>query len=322
MKYLQKIGDYEYFRRVVGGRTIRHRMPSRDDPQFLPTYRRLCAGKKPEGPVPGSMAELAGVYRLSPEYRDLAPRSRTTRDFYLNIIERDYGRKGFAAFTRGQAIRIRDRFIDTPGKANNLIATFSLLFKCAVDREMMAFNPCLKVPRLKIGEHRPWTDKEIEAAFEAASPLTRLALALLLYTGQRVTDVLKMEWKHVKADVIEVVQQKTGKTAWIPIHRRLKAELDRVPRHVRWLLYNANGEQMKISALEKRIKVLRNRIGAVGMRWHGLRKNVVNNLLELGCSTAEVASITNQTLQTIEHYAKGRDGKTLAKSAMAKWERA
>jgi hypothetical protein len=37
---------------------------------------------------------------------------------------------------------------------------------------------------------------------------------------------------------------------------------------------------------------------------HGLRKNAVNTLLEVGCTVAEVSSITGQSLQMVEHYAK------------------
>jgi hypothetical protein len=51
-----------------------------------------------------------------------------------------------------------------------------------------------------------------------------------------------------------------------------------------------------------------------------LRKNAVNALLEAGCSTAEVSAITGQSLQVVEHYAKGRDGRALARAAMVKWE--
>jgi len=55
---------------------------------------------------------------------------------------------------------------------------------------------------------------------------------------------------------------------------------------------------------------------------HGLRKNAVNALLESGCSVAEVAAITGQSLRMVEHYAKGRDQAALGEAAILKWERA
>lgn len=53
---------------------------------------------------------------------------------------------------------------------------------------------------------------------------------------------------------------------------------------------------------------------------HGLRKNAVNTLLEVGCTVAEVSSITGQSLQMVEHYAKQINKRRLAKSAIGRWE--
>ncbi|MEG8051008.1 hypothetical protein QP178_14425 [Sphingomonas aurantiaca] len=53
---------------------------------------------------------------------------------------------------------------------------------------------------------------------------------------------------------------------------------------------------------------------------HGLRKNAVIALLEAGCSTAETASVSGQSLQMVELYARQRNQSTLADSALARWE--
>ena len=46
------------------------------------------------------------------------------------------------------------------------------------------------------------------------------AYYLLRYTGQRRSDVVKMERKHFDGTAISVVQQKTGTHVWIPCHQR------------------------------------------------------------------------------------------------------
>lgn len=51
---------------------------------------------------------------------------------------------------------------------------------------------------------------------------------------------------------------------------------------------------------------------------HGLRKNAVNALLEAGCTIAEVASITGQTFQVVEHYAAQMNRRKLSKAAIVK----
>ena len=54
---------------------------------------------------------------------------------------------------------------------------------------------------------------------------------------------------------------------------------------------------------------------------HGLRKNAVNGLLKAECSTAKVSSITGQSLQIVEQYAKQRNQARMATAAVLKWGR-
>lgn len=54
---------------------------------------------------------------------------------------------------------------------------------------------------------------------------------------------------------------------------------------------------------------------------HGLRKNAVNALLEAGCSTAETAAISGQSLGMVEHYARARNQQALGTAAVLLWER-
>ena len=63
-------------------------------------------------------------------------------------------------------------------------------------------------------------------------------------------------------------------------------------------------------------------IREAGLVFHGLRKSAVVMLLEVGCTTAEVQAITGQSMQMVAHYAKQVNQKTLAASAILKWERA
>lgn len=51
---------------------------------------------------------------------------------------------------------------------------------------------------------------------------------------------------------------------------------------------------------------------------HGLRKNAVNSFLEAGCAIAEVAAITGQTFQVVEHYAAKMNRREMGKAAIVK----
>jgi integrase len=76
-----------------------------------------------------------------------------------------------------------------------------------------------------------WTDDEI-TQFENRHPVgsrARLAFALLLYTGQRRSDVVRMGCQHVRNGVLTVCQEKTRAKLSIPLHPTLQAILANTP---------------------------------------------------------------------------------------------
>ena len=87
----------------------------------------------------------------------------------------------------------------TPHAANNLLKVLRHLLECAVDLNLIDVNPALGVKKFKIagdGIHT-WTEDEV-AQFEACTggTLALSRVALLLDTGQRRSDVVRMGWQH------------------------------------------------------------------------------------------------------------------------------
>ena len=111
--------------------------------------------------------------------------------------------------------------------------TLRSLCQFAVKRGWLRDDPTrdIKQRSIKGDGFHTWTDDEI-AQFEAHHPIgtkPRLALALLLYTAQRRSDVVRMGRQHIKDGVLTVKQQKTGVTLAIPVHPELRAVLDATP---------------------------------------------------------------------------------------------
>ena len=114
-----------------------------------------------------------------------------------------------------------------------------MVFDYAVSLEMIDNNPAVGVKgyRSRSDGFQVWTETEV-AQFAARHPVKSragLALALLLYTMQRVSDVVRMGWQHVTVDDegnswLRVEQQKTGTRLQIPMHPELEAALAAVPR--------------------------------------------------------------------------------------------
>jgi integrase len=112
--------------------------------------------------------------------------------------------------------------VKTPAAANHWLRLIKVLMALAVREGMRSDNPAADVEPLQVrsdGFHC-WSEGQI-AQFEAHHPIgskARLAFALLLYTAQRRSDVVRMGRKHVRGDVVDVRQQKTGKLMPIPLH--------------------------------------------------------------------------------------------------------
>ena len=83
--------------------------------------------------------------------------------------------------------------VDEPGKANNYMAKFKALLEFAAERDWIAVNPAAKLPTLATGEHEPWPAHVLREALDAAGPMLRLAIISGLCSGQRISDVIKMQ---------------------------------------------------------------------------------------------------------------------------------
>jgi hypothetical protein len=104
----------------------------------------------------------------------------------------------------------------------------------------------------------------------------------------------------------------------IPLHSDLRGLLEEAPRQALTILSSggrkrsekALRDKLQAWAAERKQKVVP----------HGLRKNAVIALLECGCSVAETAAISGQTMQLVEHYGKARNQAKLASAAILRWE--
>jgi integrase len=173
--------------------------------------------------------------------------------------------------------------------------------------------------------------EEFYAAYQAAlsgqlawpiGTKQRLAFALMLYTGQRRSDVHRMTWIDVSEGTIRVVQQKTGRKLTIPLHRDLLAVLAVANRdHVTII----NAEYGKPFTVDGFSQWIRDAITAAGLpletQPHGLRKAAGRRLAEAGCTAHEIMAVLgHKTLSEAERYTRQADQARLAIKAMTKLE--
>jgi len=308
-------------------------------------YRRLEGEPEPAA-RPGTFAALIEVREQSPEWGSLAEGTREMWKRFHRVILEAWGGEQVRGVEPKHVMALRNSFADIPpadpklrkkplddynarpAAANNLIRCLSATLKWSIPLGWRSDNPCREVPMLPTGEgYEPWTRREIEFFRKHARRDLWHAAALALYTGQRLGDVLAMRRSHICDGAIEVKQSKTGKALAVAIHPDLRAILAEMPRKSLHLLTSTRGTPWAASGFKAVWQDEMNRrifgpLRKRGRVFHGFRKSAVVFLLEAGCTDAEVASITGQSREMVEHYAKQVNQRKLAKAAILKWENA
>jgi len=275
--------------------------------------------------MPGSLAWAIERFLASPLYNERAEPTRRNYRRVLDQLRQRWGAGLLRDLQPHHVRKIRNEIAATSTTAADIaMGLISALWEFATEQlglEKLGADPTHGVKRVhKVArEHEPWPPELIERFL--ARPSLRWAVKLALYTGQRRSDLVKMKWSQFDGDYIEVRQQKTGELLSIPCHRALRAELDSMPRVADTILVGERGASLTGSSLSVMVRKQLREMGVDGYAIHGLRKNAAVALADAGCETMEIAAITgHRTLGMVAHYAKRRDQRRHARSAMDKWE--
>ena len=296
-------------------------------PSFMAAYEAALAGPRTaigaERIKPGSVAAVVAAYLDSQQA--FGSKSAGTQRMRRGILERfrtAYGDRPFALLPPEWIEALLDA--KPPHAARSWLVTLRSLCRFAVKRGWLRVDPTrdIKQRAIKGDGFHTWTEDEI-AQFEAHHSIgskPRLALALLLYTGQRRSDVVKMGRQHIRNGVLTVKQQKTGAALAIPVHANLQAVLDATPGEHLTFLVTATGKPYGGNAFSAQF---RNWCDEAKLpkhcKPHGLRKAACRRLAEAGCSGNEIMAISGHaTLKELVRYTKAADQARLARNAMAK----
>jgi integrase len=289
---------------------------------------------------PGSFAALIADYRASSGFTGLAASTALTYGRLLDRLESAHGDLPVAKMTRANVERLIDIRASEggPEAGNGLRRTLKLLMKLAVRRDYRPDDPTLgveKVSRPK-GEkrgNRAWTEDDI-ARFITHHPLgTRehLALALLLCTGQRRGDIVKIgpanivggyDPKDFKGKRIALTQRKTGKALILPIAPMLAEALEvaAIPADAPAFLITKHKGPFTPESFSGQFTEWAKLSGIADQASpHGLRHAAARRLAEAGCSVHMIAAVTGHvTLSEVENYTKTAGQQSLAELAMSR----
>jgi integrase len=302
-------------------------IPWSDD--FMRQYAAALDGVKGQSSNIGAERTKAGtISALIVSYYKLVfpllkPSTQAVRRNILERFRREHGDKPVAKLQHEHIASIIAAKANTPEAANNLRKVLRHLLDHAVAIRMITANPAAGIRKFKTvgdGVHT-WSEDEV-AAFEKRHPLgsrAYLALALLLCTGQRRSDMVRMGWQHVRGNKIAVRQEKTNTPLLIPIVPALARALDAVPSGNLTFLLTERGAPFTSAGFGNWFRDRCDEAQLPQCSAHGLRKLAATRLADAGCSEREIMAVTGpKSVSEVSRYTKAADQSRLAEQAMNK----
>jgi integrase len=327
-EYRDRHGRARRYARVPG----RPRVPLPGLPgstEFMEAYQAAIEGETPRAPIranytkPGTINAAVVSYYASAAFANLAPGTQRQRRYLLERFRTEHGDKRVALLQRDHIGRMVAARAATPSVATNFLKVLHALMAHCVATRLRDDDPTIGVKSAKTrsaGIHT-WDEVEI-AQFAARHPVgsrARLALELLLFTGQRRSDVIRMGRQHVRDGVIHLTQQKTGATLAIPVHAELAAVIEATPSEHLTFIVTRDGSPFSPDGFSNLFREWCNDAGLPKRcSAHGLRKAACRRLAEAGCSALEIMAISGHaSLKEVQRYCAAADQARLARAAMA-----
>jgi integrase len=321
-RFRDRHGTVRHYLRIPGRKAVA--LPGEPGSRaFLAAYHAAMQAPTPAPqPAAGTLNALAASYYASPAFLDLRASSQGN---YRRIIERlreAHGTKPVRLLDATGVRRILAERRDHPAAANHLLRILRLLSAHGIETGQIAADPTIGVKRrdYEVHGYRAWTEADIDA-YEAHWPTgskPRRALALLLYTGQRRSDVVRMGRQHVRQGRIHVRQVKTGRELELPIHPALAAELAHVPADHLHYLARDDGTAHSAGGFYNLFVSWCAAAGLpAGLAPHGLRKAAARRLAEAGATAHQIAAVTgHRSLHEVTLYTAAADQARLAGQAI------
>jgi integrase len=226
---------------------------------------------------------------------------------------------------------LRDRKAAAPEAGNTRLKALRGLFKWAIGEEDLmnrfpiAGSPARDVPSFHTHSagHHTWTPEEVERfeAIHAIGSTARLALALLMFTGQRKSDVIAFGRQHVKDGWLHFTQFKNRNrkavTLDLPLLPELQAAINAGPCGNMTFLVNEYGKPFTTAGFGNRMRKWCDAAGLKGCTSHGLRKAGACIAAENGATEAQLMAIFGWSDPDMAAlYTRKARQKTIAAGAM------
>lgn len=340
-------GTPRVYYRHPGRPLVRLHAPPGTD-AFLEEYRRARQGDvapkvQPRKPASaGSVRSLIEGYCASANFKMLASSTQRARRGILDDIclskTKNGAERGLLPFDRLEARHVRelrDEKLELPAAANGRVKAIRQVYDWAVENDLATVNPARPVKPLKgDGEgFHTWTQDEV-SRYEAFHPIgskARLAMALLLYTGVRRSDVVKLGRQMERDGVLYFAETKGAnsralnrkgsgapKIHALPILSNLREAIDACPSGNLTYLVTEWGRPFTAAGFGNWFRDRCNEAGLKHCSAHGLRKAGAVTAAENGATAHQLMAIFGWTTpKQIETYTRRANQERMAREAMS-----
>jgi len=295
-------------------------------PEFDAEYQGAISGTpRPQKGKAGiaSLEWLIARYRETTDWSALSLATRRQRDnIFVHVLE-TAGRSPYSKITSATIIAGKERRAATPAQARNFLDAMRGLFRWAHRAGLIKVDPTAGVnnpPRRKGDGFVAWTEEDV-AAYETKWPLgtrQRVWLSVLLYTGLRRGDAVRLGRQHVREGVATIKTEKSGGDVEVtlPILPVLQEALDAGPCGDLTFIVGQNGKPLTKESFGNLFRAACKEAGVPGSA-HGVRKIAATRAANAGATVAQLEAIFGWTGGTMaSHYTRKADRKRLATGAM------
>lgn len=257
--------------------------------------------------VPRSIGDLAARYYQSTDFNSGGAGDQRRRRLLIESFREEFANDLVAdfGFEHIEAILLKRSKKRVEGKrtlggkvaAQNLRKQLRRLFAYAKRLQWIPTNPVEDASRIKAektGGYHTWTEAEI-AQFQAHHALgtrARLALEIMLWTGQRRGDARLFGPAHMQRGKINYQQGKTGKDLWLPAAPQLVEAIGAMQRvGLKTFLVTEYGKPFTAPGFGNKFREWCDEAGLPHCTAHGLRKAMGRRLAQSGAGNQGIKAV-------------------------------
>lgn len=313
------------------------------NPPDTPGFKEELAAIEAGGPIragaeraiPGSVNDLVARFYDSPDFANRGGADdKRRRRLLLESFRADFGNDLVRHFTFAHIERIllkraqkrvdeRGRTVGGEVAATSLRKQLRRLFAYAKRLQWIPTNPvedAERVGKTKLEGYHTWTEAEI-AQFQRRHPLgtkARLALEIMLWTGQRRGDARLFGPKHVINGRLNFKTSKNSADLWQPLAPQLREAIDAMQSvGLHTFLVTDFGKPFSRAGFGNKMREWCDQADLPQCSAHGLRKGLGRRLAEDGATNQQIKAVGGwKGDQEVATYTAAAEQERLANTAL------